>query len=301
MQHRRERVVDLGADPQRLGERVGAGRDDHELLQVDRVGACTPPLITFIIGTGSVRASRAAEVRKSETPASAAARLRGRERDAEDRVRAEPALVRRAVELDQRPVERRLVVGVERRARASAISPFDVRDRLRDALAAPRVAAVAQLDRLVRAGRGARGDRRAAEGARLEQDVDLDRRVAARVEDLAGADVGDAAHSAIASLARSKYRSCAASASALQSSPAAAASRSARLDARAEPLRGAPQLELGSTFELARDVDGGEEHVAELLATAVRLALRHGLDASSSSSARAISSSRSASAPAASG
>ena len=39
--------------------------------------------------------------------------LRGRERDAEDRVRAEPALVRRAVELDQRAVERLLVGRVE--------------------------------------------------------------------------------------------------------------------------------------------------------------------------------------------
>ena len=37
-----QRVVDLGADLQRLGERAGAGRHDHELLEVEgvrRVGA----------------------------------------------------------------------------------------------------------------------------------------------------------------------------------------------------------------------------------------------------------------------
>jgi hypothetical protein len=51
-----QRVVDLDTEPQGLAERVGAGRDDHELLQVDRVRAWAPPLITFSIGTGNVRA-----------------------------------------------------------------------------------------------------------------------------------------------------------------------------------------------------------------------------------------------------
>ena len=73
-------------------------------------------------------------------------------------------------------------------AHGAASSPSHVLDRARDALAAPGLAAVAQLDRLVLAGRGAGGDRRAAERARLELDVDLDGRVAARVEDLAGVD-----------------------------------------------------------------------------------------------------------------
>ena len=36
-EHLLQRVVDLGADPQRLRERLGAGGHDHELLQVDRV------------------------------------------------------------------------------------------------------------------------------------------------------------------------------------------------------------------------------------------------------------------------
>ena len=79
---------------------------------------------------------------------------------------------------------------------------LDVRDRLRHALAAVGLPAVAKLDGLVDAGRGAGRDRGPAERARLEPHVDLDGRIAARVEDLAGVDVGDGGHSV--SLARSK-------------------------------------------------------------------------------------------------
>ena len=81
----------------------------------------------------------------------------------------------------------RLVGGVEP-ATAPGDLAVDVRDRLRDALAAVRVAAVAQLDGLELPRRRAGRHRGAAEGARLERDVDLDGRVAARVEDLAGVD-----------------------------------------------------------------------------------------------------------------
>ena len=57
-----------------------------------------------------------------------------------------------------------------------------------------RLVAVAQLDRLVRAGRGAGRHGGAAHGAVLEHHVDLDRRIAAAVEDLAGDDVDDGGH-----------------------------------------------------------------------------------------------------------
>src|SRR5207244_1739248 len=51
---------------------------------------------------------------------------------------------------------------------------------------------IAQLDRLVLAGAGAAWDRGAAEGAVIEHDVDLDRGVAAGVEDLPPLDEFDA-------------------------------------------------------------------------------------------------------------
>ena len=84
--------------------------------------------------------------------------------------------------------------GRTRRGRSSAGRDRvgDVGDRAEDALAAEaRLVAVAQLDRFVGAGRGAGRHRRAPDRAVGEDDVDLDRRIAARVEDLARVDEVD--------------------------------------------------------------------------------------------------------------
>ena len=184
-EHLLERVVHLGADPQRLGERPApTGTTMNSCRSIEFV-ACAPPLITFIIGTGSVARAVAAEVAEERDARVGRGGLRGRERDAEDRVRAEPALVRRAVELDQRRSSPAWSAA-SRPTTAPRDLAAHVRDRLRHALAAATPAAVAQLDRLVHAGRGAGGDRRAPERAGLERDVDLDGRVPARVEDPAG-------------------------------------------------------------------------------------------------------------------
>ncbi len=78
---------------------------------------------------------------------------------------------------------------------ASKISPSTLAIGLQHALAAvARLVAVAQFHRLVRAGGGAGRHRRAAERAAVEHHVDLDGRIAAAVEDLAGDDVGDGGH-----------------------------------------------------------------------------------------------------------
>jgi hypothetical protein len=71
-----------------------------------------------------------------------------------------------------------------------------VGDRLRDALAAPGIAAVAQLQRLELAGGGTRRHRGDAAGAGLQADLDLDGGIAARVEDLAATYIGDDGHTA---------------------------------------------------------------------------------------------------------
>ena len=78
---------------------------------------------------------------------------------------------------------------------ASAISPLTLLDGVLHALAAVAVAAVAQLDGLVLARRRARRDDGPPLRARLQHDLDLDGRVAARVEDLSSLDHVDAAHS----------------------------------------------------------------------------------------------------------
>ena len=116
--------------------------------------------------------------------------LRGCERGAEDRVRTEAPLVGRPVEVDQRAVEAFLIGCVAPAQRLGDLA-VDVADRLQDGLAAPRRPAVAELDRLVDAGRGAGRDDRAAERAGVEPDVDLDRRIAPRVDDLPSAHLSD--------------------------------------------------------------------------------------------------------------
>ncbi len=198
VQHRLQRVVDLGADSEGLRERGGARGDDHELLEVDRVGRVHTAVdhvhhrhgqdrgIRWFIrrGSGEKGPERLARVGRR--------RLRGRERDAEDRIRPEPALVGGAVELDEQAVEARLVGGVHA-ANALRDLAVHVRHSPAHALAAPGGLAVAELDRLVDARRCSRGNRRPPGGARLELDVDLDGRVAARVEDEPAADTGDAA------------------------------------------------------------------------------------------------------------
>ena len=79
-------------------------------------------------------------------------RVGARERDAQDRVRPQLALVGRAVEVDEQGIDERLVGRVlAEELRSDHLD--DVLDRLADALAAvPVLVAVAQLDRLMGAG-----------------------------------------------------------------------------------------------------------------------------------------------------
>ena len=120
--------------------------------------------------------------------------VRDGERDAEDRVGAEVLLVGRAVERHHLGVDEPLLAGVEAdEARVDLLD--DGVDGLLDALAqVAALVAVATLGRLEGAGRGARRDGRAGERAVVETDLDLDRRVAARVQDLAGANLLNAGH-----------------------------------------------------------------------------------------------------------
>ena len=109
-----ERVVDLGADLERLGEAGGARRHDHELLQVDRVGGVNAAVDDVHHRHRKQVRPGPAEVAVERQAGLGGGRVGGRERDAEDRVRAQPALVRRCRRRrEQRGVERSLVGGVE--------------------------------------------------------------------------------------------------------------------------------------------------------------------------------------------
>ena len=117
-----------------------------------------------------------------------------RQRDAENGVGAEPPLVRRAVQFDHRAVDVQLVLGIHARQRVIDLA-VDRLDRLQHALAAVAgLVAVAQFDRLVGSGRRARTAPRPGRRRRTPDGIDLDGRIAAGIEDLAGMDIGNGSH-----------------------------------------------------------------------------------------------------------
>ena len=246
------------------------------------LSACAPPLRTFIIGTGRTCARVAAEVAPQRQPLLGRGRVRGGQRDAEDRVGAEARLVRRAVELDQRAVERRPGRSASSPATASAISPLTLADRLRDALAAVGVAAVAQLGGLELAGRRAR---RAPRRGRSRRSAARARPRPSGCPGCRGSGGRGPSRSCSSALVQpccacTGTSCCVGGQLAPARRPTRAASASARLDAAAEAVGGGAQRELGVDLQLARHVDGGEEHVADL----VEGVLAVGPAASSSSS-----------------
>ena len=192
-----QRVVDLGAPAQRLGEAGRADRHDHELLEVDvvvGVGAAVEDVhhrhrqhVRRRRRRGSGRAAGRA---RWPPPGPRRARRRG------SALAPRRALFGGAVEVDQRLVERRLVERVDAPervgdlavdvARRRAARPCRRRRCRRRAARPPRTRPVEAPD-----GTAAR-----PAGARVERHLDLDRRVAAAVEDLARVDGVDLAHCA---------------------------------------------------------------------------------------------------------
>ena len=104
-----QRVEDLGAHPQALRERRRARRHDHELLEVDLVVGVRAAVEDVHHRHGQDPRLLAAEVAPERQADVRGRGVRGGERHAEDRVGAQARLVRRAVELDQRAVDRELV------------------------------------------------------------------------------------------------------------------------------------------------------------------------------------------------
>src|SRR6185437_13802216 len=123
--------------------------------------------------------------------------LGDRQRDAENGIGAEAALVRRAVEIDHDLVDLHLLFGG---LVAYGFENFavDGLDRVLHAFAEiAGVIAVAQLDRLMRTGRGTRRHRCPSQRAILQHDIDFDRRIAAAIENFAADDVDDGGHGSL--------------------------------------------------------------------------------------------------------
>ena len=218
-------------------ERRRADRHDHELLEVDLVVGVRAAVEDVHHRHGQDVRRVAAEVAPQRQPLLGRRRVGGGERHAEDRVRAEARLVRRAVEVDQRAVEALLVGRVAARDRLGDLA-VDVADRLRHALAAERRAAVAQLGRLELAGGCAARHRGAPGRAGAQRELDLDGRVAAAVEDLAGVDLLDVAHGDSFQLRLGvEARACASAAGRPSRGRRRRRARSASCDPPAEPAR----------------------------------------------------------------
>ena len=192
-----ERVEDFRAHAHGVRARRRGDRHDHELLDVDRVVGMHPAVDDVHHRHRQQVRRRAADIAVERQAARDGCGLGGRERNTQNCVGAEPALVLGAVELDEGGVDAALVLGVHAGKRVENLA-VDAVDSLGDALAeVARLVSVTQLDCLVRTRRGARGHTRTAERAVLEHDVDLHRRVAAAVEDLAADDVDDGGHFAL--------------------------------------------------------------------------------------------------------
>src|SRR5262249_25066244 len=127
----------------------------------------------------------------------------------EDGVRAEAALVGSAVERDERLVDLGLRLGIHTADRVENLA-VDRFHSLAHALAqVASLVAVAQLDRLVLARRGAGGHGSPPARAVFKDDVDLDGRIAAAVKDFAADDVDNGGHGlAVLSAGMLRYNAC---------------------------------------------------------------------------------------------
>ena len=176
--------VHLGPRAEGFGEGREADRRDHELLEVDRVVGVRAPVDDVEERDGQRARAGTAEVAVERHVELRGGGMRRRQRDAEHGVRAELGEVRRAVEELEGLVEAALV----ERVASDDLGRDALDDRgdgFPDTFAAVAVVAVAQLVRFVRAGGRAARHGGASTSSARKGDVDLDGRVAARVEDLA--------------------------------------------------------------------------------------------------------------------
>ena len=181
-----QRREDLRTHADAIRDRSGTDRLDHEFLDVDRIVGMHAA-VDDVHHRHRQRARVDAADMAIQRDAQILRRgLRGGQRHRQDRVRAEPRLVRGAVEVDQDFVDLHLLGRVHAADRVEDLA-FDIADRGLHALAAePRRVVVAQLHRLMCAGRSTGGHCGAAHGAAVEHHVNFDRGIAAAVEDLAG-------------------------------------------------------------------------------------------------------------------
>jgi len=187
-------MEDLHADPERLGEASAADRCDHEFLQVQVVVGVAPAVDDVHEGHRERPGIRAADVPVERQVGRGGGRLGHGERDAQDGVGAQLALVGRAVQREERFVDGRLLEDAEAGQFRSNLF-VHVGHGLEHAFAqVAALVAVAQFHGLVLARGSAAGHGRAAYDAFVRDDVHFQRGIAPAVEDLSGNDFVDVRH-----------------------------------------------------------------------------------------------------------
>ena len=150
-----QRVENLRAAAQRIAKARRADRHDHEFLQVERVVGVRAAVDHVDHRHRHLHLPGTAEIAVQRQPGLLGRRLGDRHRYREQRIRAEPGLVLRAVELDQRLVDEALLGGIEADDRFGDLR-VHVLDRAQHALAA---VAPARRRRAARSPRGCRSRR----------------------------------------------------------------------------------------------------------------------------------------------
>ena len=191
VKHRPERGVDLGSAADRFTKGRHAGRHDHELLDVRgilRVFAAVQDVEhrhRQNMGIDAAQVAIEGHAKRRRRRAGAG------QRDTQDGIGAELALVRRAVQRNQRKVDPALVARIDALQRPADFR-VHVLDGLEHTLAAEALlVAIAQLDGLVDPCGGARRNHGLADGAISQRDLHRDRRAPARVQHLTAFDPCD--------------------------------------------------------------------------------------------------------------
>ncbi len=191
-----QRVEHLGSHAQGFREGAGAHRHDHELLDVEIVVRVRAAVHHVHERDREGLGAGPTEVAVEREHVGLGGRLGQGDRDAEDRVGAQVLLVRGAVQLDEKMIQIRQIVGVlaDQVPRDRLV---DARDRLGHPLAEVALGvSVPELEGLSGAGRGPGGDRGTADGAAPEGRLDLDGRHSPGIQDLPGVEGLDLGHGA---------------------------------------------------------------------------------------------------------
>ncbi len=186
-------MVHLDPGSQGFAESRCTGRDEHEFLDVDRIGGMSSPVQHVEERNRQHSGCRPAEIPEQRDIQRRGSSPGGGQRHGKDGVGTQPTLVGRAVQIEHDLVERFLIGDVPADHRRRDLIQ-NVGYGPRNALAAVAVSTISKLNSFERPRRCSRRHRCSAEGAASEKHLGLDGRVSPGVEDFTGPDHVDGGH-----------------------------------------------------------------------------------------------------------